>query len=119
MTSVASGGTVDRIAARILFNAPRAGSEIPAMYSSTLFGAEPLAAEPRLPDFIFFMGAMQEPPNSIANDLPWPAPPGPAGIRTPAPKLHDTRLPQLSGRLAFPAIIPAGSVPERPSHPQP
>src|SRR5271155_2373306 len=59
MVSVASGGTADRIAARILFKVPRAGSGTPARYSSTFFGA-PLrfAAELRLPDFAFFMRAM-------------------------------------------------------------
>src|SRR6266404_6321107 len=59
MVSVASGGTVDRIAARILFKVLRAGSGTPARYSSTFFGAPlPFAAELRLPDFTFFMRAM-------------------------------------------------------------
>ena len=59
MVSVASGGTADRIAARILFKVLRAGSETPARYSSTFFGAPlPFAAELRLPDFTFFMRAM-------------------------------------------------------------
>src|SRR5216683_2877556 len=59
MVSVASGGTADRIAARILFKVPRAGSGTPARYSSTFFGAPlPFAAELRLPDFTFFMPAM-------------------------------------------------------------
>src|SRR5260370_269669 len=39
MPSVAYGGTADRIAARTLFNVPRAGSGTPARYSSTSFGA--------------------------------------------------------------------------------
>src|ERR1700674_3728439 len=59
MVSVASGGAADRIAARILFKVLRAGSETPARYSSTFFGAPlPFAAELRLPDFTFFMRAM-------------------------------------------------------------
>src|SRR6266852_142379 len=59
MVSAASGGTADRIAARILFKVLRAGSATPARYSSTFFGAPlPFAAELRLPDFTFFMPAM-------------------------------------------------------------
>ena len=59
MVSVASGGTADRIAARILFKVLRAGSGTPARYSSTFFGAPlPFAAELPLPDFTFFMRAM-------------------------------------------------------------
>src|SRR6266849_6606450 len=59
MVSVASGGTADRIAARILFKVLRAGSGTPARYSSTFFGApSPFGAELRLPDFTFFMRAM-------------------------------------------------------------
>src|SRR3989442_11874515 len=59
MVSVASGGTADRIAMRILFKVLRAGSGTPARYSSTFFGAPlPFAAELRLPDFTFFMRAM-------------------------------------------------------------
>src|SRR6266853_5387908 len=56
MASVASGGTADRIAMRILLKVLRAGSGIPARYSSTFFGA-PLAfaTELWLPDFTFFM----------------------------------------------------------------
>src|SRR6266403_1375881 len=67
MVSVASGGTVDRIAARILFKVLRAGSGTPARYSSTFFGAPlPFAAELRLPDFTFFMRAMlQEAPIQV------------------------------------------------------
>src|SRR5438128_5236701 len=59
MVSVASGGTTDRIAARILFKVLRAGSGTPARYSSKFFGA-PLAfaAELRLPEFSFFTRAM-------------------------------------------------------------
>src|ERR1022692_471883 len=56
MASVASGGTADRIAARILFNVLRAGSGTAARYSSTFFGATlPFAAEPRSPEFAFFI----------------------------------------------------------------
>src|SRR5438105_10918518 len=59
MVSVASGGTADRIAARILFKVLRAGSGTPARYSSTFFGAPaPFAAGPRWPGFTFFMRAM-------------------------------------------------------------
>src|ERR1700720_3764194 len=59
MASAASGGTADRIAARILFNVLRAGSGTPAKYSSMFFGAPlPFAAELQLPDFAFFMRAM-------------------------------------------------------------
>jgi hypothetical protein len=39
MTSVASGGTTDRILTRIVFKVVRAGSGTPARYSSMLFGA--------------------------------------------------------------------------------
>src|SRR5579863_4312349 len=38
MVSVASAGAADRITARILFIALRAGSGTPARYSSTVFG---------------------------------------------------------------------------------
>src|SRR6266566_334121 len=59
MVSVASGGTADRIATRILFKVLRAGSGTPARYSSTFFGAPlPFAAELRLPDFTFSMPPM-------------------------------------------------------------
>src|ERR1700682_1720764 len=59
MASVASGGAADQMAARILFKVPRGGSRAPARYSSTSFGAPlPFAAEPRLPDFTFFIRAM-------------------------------------------------------------
>src|SRR6266568_1517268 len=64
MVSVASGGTTDRIAARILFKVLRAGSGTPARYSSTFFGTTfcgvglPFAAELRLPEFSFFTRAM-------------------------------------------------------------
>src|ERR1700693_2165824 len=59
MVSVASDGSADRIAARILIKVLRAGSGTPARYSSTLLGAlSPFAAEPRLADFDFFMRAM-------------------------------------------------------------
>src|SRR6266478_6033774 len=67
MVSVASGGTVDRMAARTLIKVLRAGSGTPARYSSTSFGAPlPFAAELRLPDFTFFMRAMlQEAPIQV------------------------------------------------------
>src|SRR6266851_4282600 len=67
MVSVASGGAADRIAARILFKVPRAGSGTPARYSSTFLGAPlPFAAELRLPDFTVFMHAMlQEAPIQV------------------------------------------------------
>src|SRR2546426_11184940 len=59
MVSVASGGTADRIAARIFFKVLRAGSGTRARYSSIFFGAPlPFAAELRLPDFTFFMRAI-------------------------------------------------------------
>src|SRR5260370_41287154 len=59
MVSVVSGGTAERIAARILFKVLRVGSGTPARYSSTFFGAPlPFATELRLPDFTFFMRAM-------------------------------------------------------------
>src|SRR5258707_2835715 len=44
MTSVASGGPTERIAARIFFIALRAGSGMAAMYSSTVLGAADLGA---------------------------------------------------------------------------
>src|SRR5215469_3710480 len=56
MVSVASGGRADRIAARILFKVPRAGSGTPARYSSILFGASPaFAADLRVVDLACFM----------------------------------------------------------------
>src|SRR6266700_7590872 len=59
MVSVASGGTADRIATRILFKVLRAASGTLARYSSTFFGAPlPFTAGLRLPDFTFFMPAM-------------------------------------------------------------
>src|SRR5712664_1927248 len=67
MVSVASGGTADRIAARILFKVLRAGSATRARYSSmffgglfgALFGAPlPFGGELRLPDFTFFIRAL-------------------------------------------------------------
>jgi len=67
MVSVASCGTADRIAARILFKVLRAGSGTPARYSSTLFGAPfPCATEPRLADSAFFTRTMlREPPLQV------------------------------------------------------
>src|SRR5712691_4783303 len=67
MVSVASGGTTDRIATRILFKVLRAGSGTPARYSSTFFGAPlPFAPELRLPDSTFFIRAMlQEAPIQV------------------------------------------------------
>src|SRR6267378_4300011 len=57
MTSVASGGTAERIVARILFKVLRAGSGTLARYSSTSFGATlAFAVERPLPDFAFFIG---------------------------------------------------------------
>src|SRR6266403_2653989 len=59
MVSVASAGIADRMAARTFFKVPRAGSGTAARYSSTSFGAPlPFAAEPRLPEFAFFMRAI-------------------------------------------------------------
>src|SRR5271170_2433684 len=55
MTSVACGGTEDRIATRILLNVLRAGSGIPARYSSTFLGTILLFdAERRLRELDFF-----------------------------------------------------------------
>lgn len=71
MVSVASDGTADRIAERILFKVLRAGSGTPARYSSTFFGAPlPFATELRLPDFTFFTRAMLQelPPQVHATD---------------------------------------------------
>src|SRR5258708_297499 len=67
MASVAPGGTAERIAARILFKVPRAGSGTRARYSSTLFAAPLLfAAELRSADFAFFMREMlQEARNRV------------------------------------------------------
>src|SRR5580700_2089394 len=50
MASVASGGTADRIAARILFRVLRAGSGTPARYSSISF-----TGWLRSPEFAFFI----------------------------------------------------------------
>src|SRR5215469_8260105 len=62
MVSVASGGRADRIAARILFKVPRAGSGTPARYSSILFGGSPaLAADLRVVDLACFMRTMLQP----------------------------------------------------------
>jgi hypothetical protein len=56
MASVASGGTADRITARILFKVLRAGSGTPARYSSTSVGATlPFEAAPRSPEFTCFI----------------------------------------------------------------
>src|SRR4029077_16740590 len=56
MASVASGGTAERITARIVFSVVRAGSGTCARYSSMFFAAALLfAAEARSPDFVFFM----------------------------------------------------------------
>src|SRR5579864_509564 len=56
MASVASGGTVERMSARIFIKVLRAGWGTAATYSSTFFGGPlPFAAELRLPDFTFFM----------------------------------------------------------------
>src|SRR6266849_4152347 len=56
MASVASGGTADRIAARTLFKVLRAGSGMPARYSSTSFEATlAFAAGPRSREFAFFI----------------------------------------------------------------
>src|SRR5258708_745731 len=71
MVSVASVGTADRIAARILFKVLRAGSATLARYASTLFGAPLLfAAELRLPDFTFFMRAILGEPAIQVHALP-------------------------------------------------
>jgi hypothetical protein len=56
MASVDSGGTMDRIIARSLFNVLRAGSGTPARYSSTVAATTPdFAAELESSDFGFFM----------------------------------------------------------------
>ena len=56
MVSVPSGGTADRIAARILFTVLRAGSGTPARYSSMLLGASPaFAADLQLAGLARFM----------------------------------------------------------------
>src|SRR5579863_233508 len=54
MTSVASGGTVDRIAARTLFNVLRAGSGTAARYSSTFFGLVLFISDARVPGIADF-----------------------------------------------------------------
>src|ERR1035438_4089754 len=58
MASVVSTGTTDRIAARTCSNVLRAGSGMPARYSSTLllFFATLTLAERRAPDIVFFIG---------------------------------------------------------------
>jgi len=54
MISIAPAGTADRIAARICFNASRAGAGMPARYFSKFFAVPfRFAAELRLPDFTF------------------------------------------------------------------
>src|SRR5580700_8206687 len=70
MVSIASDGTADRIATRILFRVLRAGCGTPARYSSTFFGTPlPFAAELRLPDSSLFMPTMlQERP--LKDQLP-------------------------------------------------
>lgn len=73
MVSVASGGTADRIAARIFFNVLLPGSGTPARYSSKLPGCFGFfgvvlrfAAELRLADFAFFMrGMLKEVPLQV------------------------------------------------------
>ena len=61
MVSVASGGKAERIAARILFKAVRAGSGTLARYSSMFRGA-PLrfGTERRLADLAFFTPAISQ-----------------------------------------------------------
>src|SRR5437660_6189541 len=83
MVSVASGGTADRIATRILFNVLRAGSGTPARYSSTFFGAPlPFAAELRSYNFTFFMRAMlQKLPRQVHAPYEWAARSGVAAVR--------------------------------------
>src|SRR5271154_1219531 len=59
MVSVAPAGAAARIAARMPFNVPRAGSGTRARDSSTLFGAlEGLVAALLLADFFFIICAM-------------------------------------------------------------
>jgi len=65
MVSAASGGSADRIAARIFFTALRAGSGVAAMYSSTVSGFFPLGEgllleDLRTLDFVFFIGTCYE-----------------------------------------------------------
>src|SRR5882762_3391042 len=69
MTSVASGGTAERIVARILLSVLRAGSGILARYSSTSFGATlAFAVERLLPDFAFFiMGRLPAQPRWLCH----------------------------------------------------
>ena len=56
MVSVASGGTAERIAVRILVKVLQAGSGTSARYSSTFFGATlALMVEPRALEFVFFI----------------------------------------------------------------
>src|SRR5437899_12399150 len=102
MASVDSGGTADRIAARILFKVLRAGSGTPARYSSTFFGAAlPFAAEPRSPEFIFFISRLC----------------GVMGPRTPAVDVQCRAYPfeaSLSGLfLISPHLCPVTSCPRR------
>src|ERR1035437_5078372 len=94
MVSVASGGKADRIAARSLFKVLRAGSGMPARYSSTFFGAAlPFAAELRLPDFAFCTPAMLQ-------ELPLSSPcPRPAGGRTWNHEHHTAARPSILSTL--------------------
>src|SRR4030081_716184 len=57
MPSVASGGTAERIVARIVFKVLRAGSETAARYLSTSFEPLPLCADGRrFVEVAFFVG---------------------------------------------------------------
>src|SRR5436309_2368171 len=68
MASVASGGTADRITARILFKVLRRGSGTRARYSSTSFGGTlPFAAEPRLREFACFIRVLPHDAESAAH----------------------------------------------------
>src|SRR5450759_4489274 len=59
MASVVSGGTTDRIMARVLIKVVRAGSGTPARYSSTVLGiAVPFGAGPPVREFAFFIGTV-------------------------------------------------------------
>src|SRR5271165_3819172 len=60
MASVASGGAMDRIAARTRFNVLRAGSGTRARYSSTSFGGRlRFAGKPRARELAFFIDTLQ------------------------------------------------------------
>ncbi|SRR6266851_1174789 len=107
MTSVASAGTTDRIAARTLFNVLRAGSGTAARYSSTVLGtALPFASEPRLADALAFFirtmitGDWEAHPLKTAKGWATDQPSSGTMIRTDAMRQGSPTLQSTKGGIA-------------------